>query len=128
MKAEILLQRGSTTEAELDAEVEAEQVGAVLVLTSDMNVELAGWDFSRKSHSLLELVVSSRDWALNLSVALSCLLANVESTSKESDETKLYYDVCECSVLITTDLRGEVQGGWSVLWRRPPWQTGVGWL
>lgn len=95
----------STAEAELDAEVEAEQVGAVLVLASNVNVELARWDLSRQGNGLLELVVAGGDWALDLGVVFPRLLANVESTSEEPDETELDHDVGKCSVLNMSQVR-----------------------
>lgn len=88
-----------TTEAELDAEIEAEQVGAILVLTSDVNVELSGWDLSGQSDGVLELVLASRKRALEVGVVGSCCFANIESTSQKSDETKLDYDISKGSIL-----------------------------
>ncbi len=96
---DVVLRMKSTAEAELDAEVEAEQVGAILVLASDVDVEFARWDLSRQGNGLLELVIAGRDGALDLGVVFPRLLANVESTSEEPDETELDHDVGKCSVL-----------------------------
>ena len=89
------------TEAKLDAEVQAHQVGAILVLASDVNIELSGRDFSGQSHSVLELVVAGREGALKVGIVGSCLLADIESTSQKPDETELDHDVGKSSILYT---------------------------
>lgn len=94
-----------SSEAELDAEVEADKIGAVLVLTSDVDVELARGNLARQSDGLFELVSTSRDRALNVSIVGSCLLADVEATSEEPDEAELDYNVCECAVLSVAEER-----------------------
>ncbi len=90
----------SSAETELDAEVETEQVGAILVLAGNVNVELARRDLSWQSDGLLELILAGRDGALDVCVVGSCLLANIESSCQESDETKLDNNVGKCAVLL----------------------------
>ena len=71
--------RASATESKLDAEIKAEQVGAILILASKVNIEFARRDFSGQGNGLFELVVSGRDGALKIGVIGSCLFADIES-------------------------------------------------
>lgn len=83
----------------MDAEVKAQQVGAVLVLAGDVNVELSGWDLSGQSDGVLKLVFASRQRALEVGVVGSCLLANIESAGQQSDEAEFDHDISKGSVL-----------------------------
>lgn len=64
-----------------------------------MNVELARWDLPWQSDSLFKLVSASRKRALKICVGLSCLLADIESTSEEFDQAELDDNVCKGSIL-----------------------------
>lgn len=88
-----------TTEAELDAEVKAEQIGAILVLAGNVDVEFARRDLAGQGDGVLKLVVASRERTLKIGVVRACLLANIEATSKKPDESKLDDDVGKGSIL-----------------------------
>ena len=88
-----------TAEAKLDAEVETHQIGAILVLTRDVNVELAGRDLSRQSDGVLEFVLAGGEGTLKIGVVGSCFLADIESTGQKTNETKLDDNIGKCTVL-----------------------------
>lgn len=90
----------SATEAELDAEIHTEQVGAILVLASDVHVELARRDLARQSDRVLELVLAGRQWALEISIVGPGFLAHIKSSGEQSDEAELDNHVCESAVLL----------------------------
>lgn len=116
----------SATEAELDAKIKAEQVGAILVFAGDVNVELAGWDLARQSNSVLELVLAGRQWTLEVSIAFSCLLTDIEPTGEQPDQTELDDDICERAVLLNKeeDLEKKQESA-SVIIRGSKWDSRV---